>query len=147
MEKEVLITIVSSQSVDGEQAEPTEFISRGLYSHSPEEALLSYMESELTGLEGTKTEFSVKPDMVVMSRTGTVTSRMVFCPGQKHHFLYETPYGTVTMGMDTHLLRTELNPAGGSMDIEYDLSFESALISRNKINITIKEKSEKEQEI
>lgn len=147
MEKNVLITIQSSQSVDGEEAAPAELISSGVYQYSPEQQSLSYMESQLTGLEGTRTHFLVSEGEVVMSRTGTVTSRMVFHRGQKHHFLYETPYGTLSMGLDTHLIETDLNESGGSMRVEYDLSFENALISRNKIHINIKETSEKEQEI
>lgn len=147
MEKEVLITIQSSQSVDGQEAPPAELISRGVYSYTPEQQSLSYMESELTGLEGTRTEFSARDGEVVLSRTGTVTSRMVFVPGQRHHFAYDTPYGTMTMGMETHLLEKNLHEGGGSLRIEYELSFENVLISRNKFNINIKETSEKEQEI
>lgn len=144
MEKEVIITIQSSQSVDGEPAQPAELISLGSYSYEPGRIRLSYMESELTGLEGTRTEFSVGEDEIVMDRSGTVTSRMVFNRRQKHHFLYETPYGTLSMGLDTHRIEIGLGETGGSMGIEYDLSFENVLISRNKIFVTVKEKSEKE---
>lgn len=147
MEKEVLITIQSSQSVDGQDAPPAELISRGMYSYTPEMQSLSYMESELTGLEGTRTEFSVKPGEVVLSRTGTVTSRMIFRHGPRYHFAYDTPYGAMTMGMETHLMETDLHEDGGSLRIEYELSFENVLISRNKFYINIKETSEKEQEI
>lgn len=143
MEKEVLITIKSSQTMVGEPeaAQPAELISQGCYEYSDEQQRFAYMESELTGLEGTKTAFTVSPDEVVMDRTGAVTSRMVFRRGKKHHFMYETPYGTLALGMDTHVLEAELGAQGGSMRIEYDLDFENAMLSRNKIHITIREKS------
>lgn len=141
MEKDVLITIKSSQSLEGETAEPAELISLGTYSWSGDVQRFSYMESELTGLEGTRTSFEVRPDEVIMSRTGSVTSRMVYHKGQKHHFLYDTPYGTLSLGLNTHLLESELGEAGGSLRIEYDLDFENALLSHNKFCITIKEKS------
>ena len=147
MEKEVLITIQSSQSMEGEEATPAELISLGTYSYTPERQSLSYMESELTGLEGTRTEFTATPGQVVLSRTGTVTSRMVFVLGQKHLFAYDTPYGAMTMGMETDLMELDLQPHGGSLRIEYQLSVENVNISRNKFYITIKETSEKEQEI
>lgn len=143
MEKEVLITIKSSQTVVGEPeaAEPAELISQGLYEYTPNQQRFAYMESELTGLEGTRTAFTITPEEVTMDRTGSVTSRMVFHKGKKHHFMYETPYGTLALGMDTHVLETELGESGGSMRIEYDLDFENAMLSRNKIHITIREKS------
>lgn len=147
MEKQVLISIRSSQSVEGQNDEPTELISRGIYSYSPEEQKLSYMESELTGLEGTMTEFVVRPEQIVLSRTGAVTSRMVFSRGPRQSFVYDTPYGAMTMGMDTHVLTSKMEESGGDIRIEYDLSFENVLLSRNKFSISIKETSEKEQEI
>lgn len=138
MERDVLITIKSSQSLEGEVAEPAELISLGTYSCSGDVQRFSYMESELTGLEGTRTAFEVRPDEVVMTRTGSVTSRMVYRKGKKHHFMYDTPYGTLNLGLNTHLIESELDEAGGSLRIEYDLDFENALLSHNKFSITIK---------
>lgn len=144
MEKDVLISIKSTQSIAGEAAEPTELITKGRYACRGGLKKFSYMESELTGLDGTKTEFLIRPDEVVMNRTGTVTSRMVFQMGKKHHFLYGTPYGTLAMGISTRTIDSALGENGGSLGLAYDLDFENALLSRNEINITIKEKAEKE---
>lgn len=144
MEKEVLISIKSTQSIGGEAAEPTELITQGSYACKGTLKKFSYMESAITGLEGTKTEFLIRPDEVVMNRTGTVTSRMVFRKGKKHSFLYGTPYGTLAMGVNTSFIDVFLNEQGGSLDMAYDLDFENALLSRNQISISIKEKSEKE---
>ncbi len=144
MEKEVLINIKSTQSMVGEEAEPTELITLGSYACRGSLRKFTYMETELTGLKGTKTEFLIRPDEVVMNRTGTVTSRMVFREGKKHQFLYGTPYGTLAMGISTSFIDAALNEHGGSLEMAYDLDFENALLSRNQISITIKEKSEKE---
>lgn len=144
MEKDVMISIKSTQSIAGENAEPTELITTGRYACRGGLKKFSYMESALTGLDGTKTEFLIRNGEVVMNRTGTVTSRMVFQQGKKHHFLYGTPFGTLAMGISTRSIDTDLTETGGSMDLAYDLDFENALLSRNRINITIKEKSEKE---
>ncbi len=144
MEREVIISIKSIQSVGGEEAEPTELITRGSYACRGGLKKFSYMESELTGLEGTKTEFLIRPDEVVMNRTGKVTSRMVFRLGQKHSFLYGTPYGTLAMGISTGYIDSSLDEHGGELELAYDLDFENALLSRNRISINIKEKSEKE---
>ena len=144
MEKEVLISIKSSQSTGGEEAEPTELISLGNYACRGGLKKFSYMESAITGLEGTKTEFLIRSEEVVMNRTGAITGRMVFSLGKKHKFLYGTPYGTLAMGINTNLIDVQLDEKGGSLELAYDLDFENALLSRNRINISIKEKSEKE---
>ncbi len=144
MEKEVLISIKSTQCMLGEEAEPTELITRGAYYCRGGLKKFSYMESPLTGLDGTKTEFLIRPNEVVMNRTGTVTTRMVFNRGKKHRFLYGTPYGTLAMGISTSYIDSSLTESGGDLELAYDLDFENALLSRNRISINIKEKSEKE---
>jgi len=144
MEKEVLISIKSIQSVMGEEAEPTELITRGHYACRGNLKKFSYMETALTGLEGTKTEFLVRPEEVVMNRTGKVTSRMVFRIGKKHSFLYGTPFGTLAMNISTDLIDCSLGENGGAVELAYNLDYENAPLSRNRIHISIKEKSEKE---
>lgn len=62
-------------------------------------AWLSYMESAVTGMEGTRTSMTIFPEQVVLDRAGSITSRMVFKEGLKNSFLYDTPYGTATMGV------------------------------------------------
>ena len=136
--RDVLITINSFQSLNGDDGS-LEFITRGKYAVDEEGIHLSYQESELTGLEGTETDFLVKPGQVVMSRTGNVTAQMIFQKGKKQHFAYETPYGTLTMGLDTFRLEHALGEGGGDMLIEYDLDLDRAVVSRNRFRINVKD--------
>ena len=136
--RDVLITIKSFQSLSG-QKDGTELITEGKYGVDEEGIHLSYEESELTGLQGTVTAFLVKPDEVVMSRRGTVTSEMIFHKGQKQHFAYQTPYGTLTMRLDTHKVSHALDEQGGDMEIEYDLDFDRAVVSRNRFKINVRD--------
>ena len=136
--RDVLITIRSFQSLSGND-DGMELITAGKYGMDEEGIHLSYQESELTGLQGTETAFLVKPGEVVMSRRGTVTSQMIFHKGQKHHFAYETPYGTLTMALDTHKVEHALGEHGGDMEIEYDLNLDRAVVSRNRFKINVRE--------
>ncbi|MGN1003108.1 MAG: DUF1934 domain-containing protein [Oscillospiraceae bacterium] len=144
MDKEVLITINSSQTIDGSEAQGAELITQGTYSFQEGQIRFSYMESELTGLEGTKTDFLIGREEIVMSRQGAVNARMVFRRGKKHLFLYETPYGALTLGLDTQRIQSDLDEHGGGLEVEYDLDFERTHISRNKFKINVREKAEKE---
>jgi uncharacterized beta-barrel protein YwiB (DUF1934 family) len=101
------------------------------------------MESELTGLEGTKTSFSVGSTGVVMSREGNINSRMVFEEGRKHFFLYETQFGSATMGVDTLKIKNKLGEHGGDMEIDYVIDFDHAVVGRNQFKINVREQGEK----
>ncbi|MGI6028310.1 MAG: DUF1934 domain-containing protein [Candidatus Heteroscillospira sp.] len=137
--KDVLITILGKQFYANGETDSMELSTDGQYSFGKNGAVFSYMESELTGLEGTKTTFLVRRGGVTMNRTGALTSRMIFEPGENHRFLYETPYGSATMGLETHTIRSELTEHGGELEIEYSTDVEHNLIGKNTFLITIRE--------
>ena len=76
---------------------------------------------------------------MVLSREGTLTSRMIFQEGRKNTFLYDTPYGSATMGLDTHRIHSTLGPMGGDMEIDYIVDFDHAVVGRNKFRINVRE--------
>lgn len=137
--KDVIISITGMQLLDGGRDDQIELSTGGKYGVEGDETVFSYMESELTGMEGTKTSFSVKPSGVIMSREGSLNTRMVFEEGKKHFFLYETPYGAVTMGVDTHRINNHLREDGGDIEIDYVLDFDHVVIGRNKFKINVRE--------
>ena len=140
MNKDVFITIRSTQSLDGAEPEGAELITAGIYNYGKDGIRLSYMESELTGLDGTKTVFHVKPDEVVLSRRGTVYSQMIFHPGEPSNFVYRTEFGMLQMGLDTLRMECALDEHGGDMEIEYNLDLAKNFLSRNVFKINIREK-------
>jgi uncharacterized beta-barrel protein YwiB (DUF1934 family) len=137
--KNVLITIRGTQLNPGGESDSLELTTEGEYVWNNDSAAFSYMESALTGLEGTRTTFLVRQDSVTLSRAGTVTSRMVFEEGKNHRFLYETPYGSATLGLETESIRTDLGSSGGELEIRYTTDVEHNLISKNQFFITIRE--------
>ena len=137
--KDVWISIHSIQDVDEQEENSLEFATDGYYYFDGENGCLSYMESEVTGLEGTRTSVIVMPDQVVVDRDGMVTSRMVFKEGLKNSFLYNTPFGQATMGVDTRSIRREMGENGGSLEIDYVVDMEHAVVTRNKFLLTVKE--------
>lgn len=140
MSKEVLISIHSVQNVDGRDSDGPELITQGTYSYAMDGIVFSYLESELTGLDGTKTTFRVLPGEVTLTRKGTVNAQMVFSRGEKRDFRYQTAIGALNMGVDTHRLEYMLDEHGGNMEIEYDLHVEQSFLSRNKFIIKVREK-------
>ena len=141
MMKDVVISIRSLTGL-GEEEDSLDFVTDGLYSYADGVASLSYLETEVTGLEGTRTSVKVSPDKVVVNRDGLVMSRMVFTPGQRSAFQYDTPIGTATMQMDMHRITQRFDERGGEMEIDYVLGLEHAVISRNRFRLNVREQRE-----
>ena len=140
--KDVVIYIRSLYGCDEKDEEAIDFSTDGLYTYDGSTACLTYLETEVTGMEGTRTSVVVTPEKVVVDRDGTVTSRMVFQPGHKDAFLYDTPVGSATMHMNTRDLKSRFNEHGGQMEIDYVLDMEHAFASRNKFHLTVKEQKQ-----
>ena len=139
--KKVIIKIVGSQADDAAQ-EPedlAEFTTEGRYICADGCGSFTYQESELTGMDGTRTTIEFTPRSAMLTREGTVNSRMYFVRGQKNTFLYETPYGTATVGLETQRYRSTLSEHGGELEIGYVVDFDHAFVGRNQLKITITE--------
>lgn len=137
--KDVIVSIKGIQNFPHSGEEPVELITNGKYSFKDGIGKLRYMESELTGMKGTETQFEFGKDEVILSRTGTLTSQMVFKKGKKSTFLYDTPFGSSTMSLDTHTIESSFGPRGGKMEVDYVVDFDHAIVGRNTFTIDIKE--------
>ena len=140
--KDVWISFHSINGYDDEEPDSLEFSTDGQYLYRDNIGCLSYWESEVTGLEGTRTSVTILPDQVVVDRDGMVQSRMVFKEGSKSSFLYNTPFGQATMGVDTRSIRQNVNEHGGKVEIDYVVDMEHAVVARNKFSITIQQRGE-----
>ena len=114
-----------------------ELLTDGEYVQENGISTFSYLESELTGLDGLLTTFNVEPDRVVLRRGDRVGDDMIFSENLKHHFLYDTPYGAVTMGIDTHFIKNNMHHDGGSLQIRYDIEVDNVAVSENLFSINI----------
>ena len=142
MMKDVVIYIRSLHGCGEEDEDSIDFTTDGLYTWDGDTACMTYLESEVTGMEGTRTSVMVMPDTVVVDRDGAITSRMVFREGEKNAFLYDTPVGSATLHMDTRGLNARFNEHGGHMEIDYVLDMEHAFVSRNRFRLTVKEQKQ-----
>lgn len=142
--KDVMIRILATQSGDDprEQTELAEFSTEGQYECRDGAGTLTYRESELTGMEGTVTTISFTPDGAVLTRQGNLTGRMDFSPGERNTFLYETPYGSATVGLETQRYASTLAERGGTLEIDYVIDFDHAFVAVNRMRITVTEQKD-----
>ena len=107
---------------------------------SEEGLTLRYHESALTGMEGTVTTFTVEGPRVTLTRSGSVNSQMIFEEGRQHTSLYETPFGELSVDIQTSRLRHNLTERGGVMEIRYSIAVEHNVTGRNCFKIRVKRK-------
>ena len=67
---------------------------------------------------------------------------MVFEEGRQHTSLYETPFGELTVDIQTGRLRHNLSERGGVMEIQYSIAVEHTVTGRNRFKIRVRRKTE-----
>ena len=102
------------------------------------EFTVSYQESELTGLEGTTTLLRSDGPRITLLREGTVNSQMVFEEGRRHLSMYETPYGALSVGINTRRVRNTIGESGGDLEIDYAIEIDNLVTGRNHFYMNVR---------
>ena len=139
MEKEVVISIKGMQQYEGALPDAVELVTAGRLARDGTGYTLSYQESELTGLDGTLTTIQVDGEQVTLMRVGEFNSQLVFQEGRRHLSVYNTPYGAMSVGVNTRHLLAELSDRGGDIEVDYFIEIDHALAGRNVFRISVKE--------
>ena len=137
MMKNVVISIRSIHDCGLDDQDIIEFTTYGLYMLDGDTACLTYMETVVTGMDGTRTSVMVMPDKVVVDHDGSITSRMIFREGEKTSFLYDTPVGQTTLSISTRSILHSFDANGGSVELDYVLDMEHTVISRNRFELNV----------
>lgn len=140
MIKDVIIDIKTEQTANG-NTDTIEFTTDGRFGVKDGSYFISYEESELLEVDGeVKTVVFIKPDnSVVMQRSGAYNSRMVIEKGVRNNCFYMTPMGELSLGIFGEKVKSRLTDNGGDIVMNYTIDTNLQLLSRNKVNISIKE--------
>ncbi len=137
----VVLSVRGEQYFDGCDPDSTELMTEGTMTLLPDGMLLRYDESALTGMEGTTTTFELRGPRVLLTRSGKVNSQMVFEEGRQHTSLYETPFGELSVDIQTSLLRHNLTARGGLLEIKYSIAVEHTATGKNTFKIRVRLRS------
>lgn len=140
MKKDVLISILSTQLVEGERDE-MELTTFGNYYERNGKYYIVYQESEATGFDGdTTTTVKIEGEnKVTMIRNGALRSQLIMERGKRHLCHYGTEYGNIIIGVLTDTITSSLGDGGGKVDFNYTLDIDGALASENTVRINVKE--------
>ncbi len=140
MIKDVVIKIITEQTVDSD-TDQIEFTTDARYGFKDGSYFVSYDESRLLEVDGeVKTTLFVKPDnSIVLQRKGAYNSRMVIEKGIRNNCFYQTPHGELSLGIFGEKVFSRLNDNGGEISMKYTIDTGSQTLSRNNVNISIRE--------
>ncbi len=139
MEKQVLITVNSVIDDATGESDKMSFITEGTLIRINDEYIVSYEESQLTGLDGTTTTLKVSQDSVTLIRQGNVDSMMLFEVGKTHLTDYDTQYGSVMLGITAKNVNVDFSDSGGKIKVDYILEYNRAYGGRNSLDVSVSE--------
>jgi uncharacterized beta-barrel protein YwiB (DUF1934 family) len=142
--KDITLRITGKQIFgdnDESQEEQVEFVTEGKIAAKGDTLILSYEESELSGMPGCTTQMSVTGEVVRMTRSGeglAEGTEILFEKGKRYSGKFDTPYGPVKMEVLTTLVENKLTKdQKGRLAIDYDISLAGLSEGRNRLELEI----------
>ena len=122
MNKDVLIHVRGLQMMETDDAqEPIEIVVPGQYYFRNGSHYLRYEEMLDDTAETTVNYIKMSPNGVEVRKQGQVNVHMVFEEGKKNKTFYNTPFGTLQMGISATGLELKESEDGIQMKVDYAL--------------------------
>ena len=138
--RETLINIKTVQlDFASKKEDVIELVTEGVFYEEGDFSILSYDESEISGMKGTKTTLMIKEGFVSMKKNGSNTSLMEFEKGKRYKSSYKTPYGDMSMEILTKdvSISKAINPFNIEINIEYEIIVKGFFEGKNKMHIMV----------
>ena len=130
MNKDVLIHVRGLQMMETDDAqEPIEIVVPGQYYFRNGSHYLRYEEMLDDTAETTVNYIKMSPNGVEVRKQGQVNVHMVFEEGKKNKTFYNTPYGTLQMGISATGLELKESEDGIQMKVDYALDMNEEHVS------------------
>ena len=117
MKQKVILSIRGRQTYLDQEPDVIELVTEGTMERIGDAWELYYEESELTGLSGVTTNFRIEPETITLTRTGRLSSQMVFQEGVFHDSLYQMEFGALLITVCASKIHFELTEKGGFVDL------------------------------
>jgi uncharacterized beta-barrel protein YwiB (DUF1934 family) len=133
----VMLNVRGVQRYQDQDPEIIELTTEGTMERQKEVWVLSYEESDLTGLAGVTTAFRVGPRGVVLKRTGKLQNQMIFMEGRRHESLYQIDIGALMIAVRATSVKSDLTEQGGTVDIVYNIEIEDTAMGTMEYHLTV----------
>ena len=136
MKHKAIITVKGQiASEDGSEPETVELVTEGIVYEKEGKTFITYHESEVTGMDGTRTLIKVAPEKIVLTRSGTINSQMIFEAGKRNDSYYDTQYGGFTISIHTLKFNLAYDDRVVAFNISYELDFNGSPTGENFLSV------------
>ena len=137
MNKRVLLTVMGSQAVDGEEPQIVELKTEGTMTLEEGNICLRYDQQDESQFGDVTTTLSVREESVALQRSGGLNSTMIFQLGVKNESLYDMGFGSMKLGVITQIIDNQLGERGGTLYVQYLLELDGVPMSENAYEIGV----------
>ena len=132
--------LVTISGVHGGENGPEniQFATEGSFSRRGQAYKIEYVESDITGMSGTRTTILANAKSVAMKRCGAVESYMSFVKGKKQHSYYNTEFGSIVVGIEPYEVDVALNDMGGRIHVGYSLEVDHTPSGTSELDVLVK---------
>ncbi|MFT4144943.1 MAG: DUF1934 domain-containing protein [Mobilitalea sp.] len=134
MKREVMITIDGRQEGDEEAIVVSV---PGIYHFTNKVHYVQYKDQESDGGMSIENMLRITLEQVVLMKKGPQTSKMIFNPKEITQTVYQTPYGALSLDIQTSLLEVKEQIDRIEVNLRYSLSEGERELSKNGLRIRI----------
>lgn len=120
MKKKAIISV--SSKIKGDEEEVIEVVTPGDFYKKDSTYYAVYEETEISGMKGTTTTLKIGDNKFSLIRMGSTTAKMNFDKKCRSVSMYNTPYGTLQLEIETKSLDIKVDEDGGDVSVDYDMS-------------------------
>lgn len=142
MTKDVLVTIKGMQflGMDEDPEEPIEIVTAGNYYFRNGSHFVK-CEEVFEGIEDTTSSLvKIKPQSIEVIKKGAANVHMVFEPDKKNITYYDTPFGTIQMGIATTRIDVREKENRIQVEVDYSLDMNDSYVADCVLNMNIQSK-------
>lgn len=144
MTKDVLLSIKGLQFANEQDTEPVEVITSGDYYKRNGKHYILYDEV-MEGFDGvTKNIIKLKDDCLDVTKKGVTNVHMMFEKNKKNITYYNTPFGSIMIGIDAKDIKIEEKEEHISVNVSYGLEVNYEHMADCHIVMNIQSKESKE---
>ncbi len=141
MKQKVILSIRGRQAYQDQEPDVIELVTEGTLEYENGGWDVSYEETELTGMEGVITTFRVEPDRIILTRSGKLSSQMIFQEGTTHESLYQAEFGALMISVTATKISESITRQGGIVDLVYRIEIEQSAMGTVDYHLDIKPKN------
>lgn len=144
MTKDIVISIRGLQTAEDSQSETVEVIAPGEYYFRNGKHFFLYEEAEEGKQEITKNIIKVSDDYMEVTKKGIVNVHMIFEKDKKNVTYYNTPFGSLLMGIDAYRVDVRQAEEEISVLVEYALEVNNEHLANCRIQMRANSRTESE---